>query len=308
SMSRRRTCRRSVLHASSGATPTFARSSRATTTTPTACSGAGTTSGCRPTSAAGRSKPTSPASSARCSRSSATATATARLRKLPQSSGMRRTLRASRLCTSPAAATRPIVTSRAPSPTRSNGFSSSFPIERPCVNVPVLTYHSLTVQGSDYRDNDHVAFASDLRTITSLGYRVVSLDRVVRWHGDAILGLEPPDAGGTVAVSFDDGTDFDYHDLPHPTCCVQRSMLNLMRDFVAEAGPDAQPGLHGTSFVIASGEARSTLDRTCIIGKNWMRDSWWGAAVATGLLGIGNHSWTHNHPSLPVALRAAGGQ
>lgn len=176
------------------------------------------------------------------------------------------------------------------------------------MNVPVLTYHSLTVQGSDYRDNDHVAFASDLRTITSLGYRVVSLDRVVRWHGDAILGLEPPDAGGTVAVSFDDGTDFDYHDLPHPTCGVQRSMLNLMRDFVAEAGPDAQPDLHGTSFVIASGEARSTLDRTCIVGKNWMRDSWWGAAVATGLLGVGNHSWTHNHPSLPVALRAAGGQ
>lgn len=165
----------------------------------------------------------------------------------------------------------------------------------------------MAVHGNDYRDNDHVALASDLRTIASLGLRIVGLDDVVRWHHEAERAVAPRRVERAVAITFDDGPDFDARDLPHPTCGLQRSMLDVMRDFAAAAGPGAQPGLHATSFVIASPEARSILDRTCMIGKDWWRDDWWQPAVATGLLGIGNHSWTHNHPSLPPELRTAGG-
>ena len=38
--------------------------------------------------------------------------------------------------------------------------------------VPVLTYHASTVGGPDYAGNDHVAFASDLATATSLEQRL----------------------------------------------------------------------------------------------------------------------------------------
>lgn len=175
------------------------------------------------------------------------------------------------------------------------------------MRIPVLTYHSMAVHGNDYRGNDHVAFASDLRTIASLGLRIVGLDDVVRWHHEAEHSASSREVDRVVAITFDDGSDFDARDLPHPTCGPQRSMLDVMRDFRAAIGPGAQPGLHATSFVIASPEARSILDRTCMIGRNWWRDDWWQSAIATGLLGIGNHSWTHNHPSLPPELRAAGG-
>lgn len=175
------------------------------------------------------------------------------------------------------------------------------------MRVPVLTYHSMAVHGNDYRDNDHVAFASDLRTIASLDLHVVGLDDVVRRHRDAEHAAAPRGVEKAVAITFDDGPDFDVCDLPHPMWGSQRSMLDVMRDFAAAVGPGAQPGLHATSFVIASPEARAILDRTCMIGKNWWRDDWWQPAVATGFLGIGNHSWTHNHPSLPPELRAAGG-
>lgn len=57
--------------------------------------------------------------------------------------------------------------------------------------------------------------------------------------------------------------------------------------------------------MIASPEARATLDRTCIAGRDNWRDTWWSAAARTGILAIGNHSWDHLHPTLDhVAQRA----
>jgi hypothetical protein len=102
---------------------------------------------------------------------------------------------------------------------------------------------------------------------------------------------------GYIAFTMDDGTNFDYYDLPHPIWGTQRSMLNIMKDFVDEFGAAAQPELHATSFVIASPDARSELDRKCLINRNWYTDEWWTDAIASGLMGIGNHSWDHNHPS-----------
>ena len=156
--------------------------------------------------------------------------------------------------------------------------------------VPILTYHATNVGGNDYASNDHVAFAHDLRLIDALGYRVVPLGQVV----DALLhrtGL--PDKA--VAISFDDGTDFDYHDLPHSTHGVQRSMMNIMHDFIAEFGVSRQPLLHATTFVVVSPEAREEMDRKCLVGSGWYRDTWWKPAVASGLLAVANHSWDHNH-------------
>lgn len=161
--------------------------------------------------------------------------------------------------------------------------------------IPILTYHSLNIAGNDYLGNDHVALREDLQLLTALGWRIVSLADLV----GHLLDPTRPWPEKCVALTFDDGTNFDFEDLEHPTAGMQRSMLNILRDFrVAHAG--AQPGLHATSFAIASPEARTTMDRACVLGRDWMSDQWWAPAVASGLLHIGNHSWDHCHDSLSL--------
>jgi SAM-dependent methyltransferase len=159
--------------------------------------------------------------------------------------------------------------------------------------IPILTYHSLNIEGNDYLGNDHVAFREDLRLLTALGWRIVPLVDVVDYLGRETSAWPEK----CVAITFDDGTNFDYEDLEHPTAGTQRSMLNIMRDFQLEHS-HAQPALHATSFVIASPQARCDMDRVCILGKGWMSDTWWQPAVASGLFHIGNHSWDHCHDSL----------
>jgi len=164
------------------------------------------------------------------------------------------------------------------------------------MRIPVLTYHSNNVGGNDYADNDHVALAADLRAIDRAGRRVVPLARVV----DALLGEAPEsDLEGTVALSFDDGSWFDWHDLDHPTCGRQRAFAGILRDFSAETGAR----VHATSFVIVSPEARTILDRTCLVGRGWWGDDWWPAAEREGLIAIESHSWDHNHHTLPETVQ-----
>ncbi len=162
-------------------------------------------------------------------------------------------------------------------------------------NIPILTYHSLNIEGNNYLGNDHVAFREDIALLTALGWRVIPLADLVQ------LLLEPnavwPEK--SIAITFDDGTNFDFEDLPHPSAGLQRSMLNIMRDF-AVANPGAQPTMHATSFVIASPDARDTMDRTGILGRGWMSERWWQPAVASGFFHIANHSWDHCHDSLPT--------
>lgn len=173
------------------------------------------------------------------------------------------------------------------------------PASRPDMRVPVLTYHSNNVHGNDYADNDHVALAADLRLIHRLGLRIVPLARVV----DVLLGVAAESAvEQAVALSFDDGSWFDWHDIQHPSCGPQRGFAGILRDFAADTGAPA----HATSFVIVSPHARSVLDRTCLVGRGWWDDSWWRDAQREGLLAIESHSWDHNHHTLPSATPRSG--
>ena len=162
------------------------------------------------------------------------------------------------------------------------------------MRVPVLAYHAVNIAGNDYATNDHVAFAVDLRLIDDLGLRIVPL----HWVVDQVIGAADRDLTGCVALTCDDGSAFDFHDLDHPTHGPQRSLFNCLQDFIAERGAQAQPDLHLTSFVIASPEARERMDQACLAGLGWMGEDWWREANESGLMAIENHSWDHNHPCL----------
>lgn len=167
--------------------------------------------------------------------------------------------------------------------------------------VPILTWHPQRVDGNDYPSNDHVAFARDLETIHRLGLRVVSLHTIAQ----ALVRGELHRLDGCVGLSVDDGTDFDFHDLPHPSWGPQRSFANILGDFRAAHGFEVQPTLHLTAFTIVSPEARAQLDRTCMIGCGWWNDDWWREAEASGLIGIESHGWDHNHASLDSTATTA---
>lgn len=161
--------------------------------------------------------------------------------------------------------------------------------------IPVLTYHGIDVEGNDYDNNDHVALREDLETIQDHGSTIVP----ARWVAEVVVGDRPvPDRERWVAVTFDDGSHFDWHDLDHPTQGKQQSFYNILVDFRARHGDSAQPHLHATSFVIASPEVRAQLDRSCLVGCDWWTDDWWSVAVHDGLLDVQNHSWDHCHPTL----------
>ena len=158
------------------------------------------------------------------------------------------------------------------------------------MRLPVLCYHGMNVHGSDYASNDHVAFEADLARLAAENRVVVPLHEAVAARED---GRELPK--NAVAITFDDGSWFDWHDLEHPTLGLQRSFATAMR----AAAPRFQRGLHATNFVIVSPEARETLDRTCMVGRGWWSDDWWADAEAEGLMAIESHSWDHNHETLP---------
>ena len=159
------------------------------------------------------------------------------------------------------------------------------------LSIPILTYHGVNVDSDEYFRNDHIALYQDLRLIHSLGKRIIPLSVAMDW----LLGeKEDHQVDNAVVINFDDGSWFDYYDLPHPTWGMQRSLMNILMDFREETGEE----VHATAFVIASPDARAVLDQTCMIGKGWWTDEWWPAAAESGVLAIENHSWDHMHPTL----------
>lgn len=168
------------------------------------------------------------------------------------------------------------------------------------IRVPVLTYHSVQVDGADYGDNDHVALAADLDLIHALGWTIIPATRLVKvLQGD----VDAPLPEKSLVLTFDDGSWFDWHDLIHPACGLQRGFAGILRDFRNRHGADAQRFLHATSFVVVSPAARDVLDRACLIGLGWWTDEWWPQAPREGLIGIGHHSWDHRHQVIPPEQR-----
>ena len=157
--------------------------------------------------------------------------------------------------------------------------------------VPVLTYHAANVAGAGYAGNDHVALAADLAMLARDGWRVVP----AAWVAQQRLGLADRDLRRCVALTADDGTVLDVDDVDWPGEGTQRGFLGLLRD-AAAAHPGFDP--HLTSFVIADPSARARMDVACLHGRGWMGEDWWPRAVASGRIGIGCHSWDHNHPVL----------
>lgn len=162
--------------------------------------------------------------------------------------------------------------------------------------IPILTYHALNCQAKDYASNDHIALEEDLRLIRRLGFKVARLADIARltWS----RAPSSLDSGSWVGLSFDDGTDHDYFDIVgHEYLGDVKSFFTILKESAATDGPE-WPKPTGTSFVIASPEARVVLDRVCMAGLGHWRDVWWKEAAESGFLEIGNHSWDHTHPSL----------
>ena len=156
--------------------------------------------------------------------------------------------------------------------------------------LPVLTYHGVNVAGNAYATNDHVALASDLETIDRLGWRIVPLPGAVLRR---LSGRDDWARPRSLAITFDDGTDFDWHDLPHPVHGLQRSLFHCLEDFRAARPPALEA--HATAFVVVSRETREHIDRVGLANRGWWTDSWWAEAVAGGHAAIASHSWDHNH-------------
>jgi hypothetical protein len=155
----------------------------------------------------------------------------------------------------------------------------------------VLTYHSGNLAGNEYASNNLLALADDLEHIHALRVPIVPLRRVV----DALLrgaGRSLPPK--VVAITLDDGLDFDFVDLVHPFHGPQRSVHSVLRRFAERHATE----VHATTFVIASPDARRQIATREMLDHQWINDYWWADAVASGLFHVGSHGWDHMSPSV----------
>lgn len=172
------------------------------------------------------------------------------------------------------------------------------------MKAAILTYHSQNVAGSETSDNDHAALAADLDALHAVGCQFVSLVTLIAavYAGVSLANDKP-----VICLTFDDGCDYDVRSLEFPGHGLQTGFLQIMERFIEQYGKDAQPGLHATSFVIASPRVRKLIDRNSLFGRGHLSDDWWSKAETHPLLSIGNHGWDHNHPDLEEESYARGG-
>src|SRR5438445_451915 len=105
----------------------------------------------------------------------------------------------------------------------------------------VLTYHSGNLAGNEYATNNLVALADDLVHLCALKIPVVPLETIVATRLSGELNRFPK---RVVAVTLDDGLDFDFEDLVHPFHGAQASVRTVLErheqaygdpsDFVAD--------------------------------------------------------------------------
>lgn len=164
--------------------------------------------------------------------------------------------------------------------------------------IPVLTWHGYNLFGNTYETNDLIAFGEDLQVIAACGFSVVPLVDVARW----VRGEREDFERYVVALSCDDGTDFDALDLPHPVHGLQVSFASRLADFRVINTMNAHASI--TSFVIASPTAREQIAIGAMNGQRALNDDWWQSANERGLVTIESHGWDHNHPTVsPVVQR-----
>jgi peptidoglycan/xylan/chitin deacetylase (PgdA/CDA1 family) len=163
--------------------------------------------------------------------------------------------------------------------------------------IPVLCYHGLHAPGTSYAENDHTALEEDLRVIDRAGFRVLPLPALV----DTLTGMSTVELAERrfVCITFDDGPDVDYVDYSDERLGLVKSFRRILEEYRDAHREVGFGGPLAVSFVIASREARTILDRACIAGRGDWRDSWWSECSRASLIAIGNHSWDHLHPSLP---------
>ncbi len=164
------------------------------------------------------------------------------------------------------------------------------------LSIPVLAYHAGNISGNTYASNDRIAFATDLYTLHQQQYTIVPIHWIAQW----VNGLRDLSLLGDrlIGLSCDDGLDQDYLDGPYFDFGPQRSLFNILTDFIADVGSDKQPHAHLTAFVIASPEGRKAIDDHSLSAANLLNDYWWAAANAKSTFSIENHSWDHKHPDI----------
>lgn len=155
------------------------------------------------------------------------------------------------------------------------------------MNISVLAYHAANIEGNEYHNNDHIALISDLKLFTELGVKIISADTLVSWLNGQI---QLDEQVNYVVITFDDGNELDFTDWEHPKYGNQVSFYNALIQSPLKT--------HATAFVIASPQARETLERTCLGGNHLLGEKWWADAEKTTYMSIENHSWDHLHPTL----------
>jgi hypothetical protein len=99
----------------------------------------------------------------------------------------------------------------------------------------------------------------------------------------------------TVAITFDDGSEFDFIDRSHPAPDRSAGGDGALAVGLAPECLGARPLIR---LRVASPEARAELDRNDYASGKYWTDHWWRDAARSGALGIESHSWDHNHPSI----------
>lgn len=156
----------------------------------------------------------------------------------------------------------------------------------PRSTASILCYHSHRFHGADYSNNDHIALAEDLELIRNLDRTILPASKIV----EAVRGDRPwEEIAGAVAITFDDGLCLDYQSYSHKALGTLPNFREQLKQFDACA----------TSFVIASPDARLVLESVSLDGEAMLDEDWWLPAAQQAHIVIGNHSWDHNHRSLP---------
>ncbi len=170
------------------------------------------------------------------------------------------------------------------------------------LKIPVLTYHSANVTGNEYHNNDHIALSHDLEVLNNLGYQVIPASWLVDWLSGR---RELSKSGKFVVLTFDDGVKMDYQDWVFQNHGLQISFLNILKQF-ANTYKDQQANVHASCFVIASRDARKSIQKLALSDDSLLGDEWWAAADKSQFLSIENHSWDHNHPDCATTAQKIG--